>query len=190
MAGLQFPFQPFFHPICVDISIQILINECMQLSPWSPSFNPCTSKKLEEVELRWPGKQVWHFLVWLHKLKIESLFFYFLHVIASMAWMCTNDNKTNKWVKKVSVEIEKELSVNLQALAEERGIKKQQWTARKSTNVEITQFCFMMKKKHWPFRGVEWGKGSRSQIGKGALEKVEEGEAGRTLLVMMPRRWD
>lgn len=62
--------------------------------------------------------------------------------------MCTSDNKTNKWVKKVSVEIEKELSVNLQALAEDRGIKKQQWTARKSTNVEITQFCFTMKKQH------------------------------------------
>lgn len=60
--------------------------------------------------------------------------------------MCTSYYKTNKWAKKVSVKMEKELSMNLQALAEERGIKKQQWTARKSTSVEITQCCFMMNK--------------------------------------------
>lgn len=53
--------------------------------------------------------------------------------------------KTNKQAKKVSTKMEKELSMNHQALAEERGIKKQRWTANQSTNVEIMQSHFMIK---------------------------------------------
>lgn len=55
---------PVFLPshLCVDIFIQVLINECMQLSPWGSCLNPCTAKKLEEAELKHPRKQDWHFL--------------------------------------------------------------------------------------------------------------------------------
>lgn len=41
--------------------------------------------------------------------------------------------------------MEKKLSINDQALAEERRIKKQWWTADQSTNVEIMQSHFMTK---------------------------------------------
>lgn len=37
--------------------------------------------------------------------------------------MCTGSYKTNKWAKRVSVKMEKELSMNHHALAEERGVR-------------------------------------------------------------------
>lgn len=51
---------PVFLPshLCVDIFIQVLINECMQLSPWGSCLNPCTAKKLEEAELKHPRKRL------------------------------------------------------------------------------------------------------------------------------------
>lgn len=98
--------------LCVDISIQVLINECIQLSPWGPCLNPCAGKVPEATELRWPVKQDWQFLAWLCKLQMKSLFFYFLYVITYTAlWMCVSSYKTNKQAKKESVKMEKELSM-------------------------------------------------------------------------------
>lgn len=117
----------------------------MQLSPWSPSLNLCTSKKLE-VELRWPGKQDWHFLAWLHKLKTEPLFFYFLYVIAPTAWMCTSYNKTNKWANQWRRMEEDGERAIYKSPSTGRGERNKKTAMDSKKNVEITQSCFMMKK--------------------------------------------
>lgn len=85
--------------------------------------------------------------------------------------------------------MEKELSTGLQALEEEKGIKKQQWTAKKINQCRDYAILFYDEKNSTDLaKGLNEAKKAEAKLEKVHWREVEEGEAGRSLIVMMPRR--